>query len=413
MFYNFAEIIIVIKLKGNFEIRKLTEKDRIPYKKLMRYAFETVKNNYEDLKWPSEKIPIDWHYGAFDEEQLVAGAGIIPFEIRMRSQEFKMYGVGGVASKPEYRNCGIIREIMVKMFKDMKDSNISLSVLYPFKHSFYEMLGYKLVDEHLAYEFRISDIIYKKTDYDMKEVERINDDIKSIYDKAISNFDYIAKRPEIRNFSGLYKNNYKFICYNGNQPVGYVIIIFTKRGEERWLKHPEKTIVIQEAFWLDQNAKQTIFNFLWSHRDQRKYIGGVFSKNENIIDLLRTPRIKSRYVFDNSLLRIIDVKTVLENLNYPLNIFSIKFQISDEFCPWNNGIFTLTSEEKKINVTYDESLQQSPDVETDINHLAQLLAGFRTVKDLLEFGFISVNKDKIGILQDLFPLTNNYFHDFF
>ena len=216
-------------MKGNFKIHKLTELDREAYRKLMRYAFETVKNNYEELKWPSEKIPMDWHYGAFDEGQLVAGAGIIPFEIRMRSQDFKMFGVGGVASKPEFRNRGIIRELMIKMFKDMRENNIPLSVLYPFKLSFYEMLGYKLVDEHFAYEFKISDIIFKKTDYHMKEVERINDDIRSVYDRAISNFDYIAKRPMIQYFRGLYKNNYKFICYNGNQPVGYVIIIFTKK----------------------------------------------------------------------------------------------------------------------------------------------------------------------------------------
>ncbi|MCK4285610.1 MAG: GNAT family N-acetyltransferase [Candidatus Lokiarchaeota archaeon] len=400
-------------MKENFEIRKLTELDREAYRKLMRYAFETVKNNYEDLKWPSEKVPIDWYYGAFDEEQLVAGAGIIPFEIRMRSQDFKMHGVGGVASKPEYRNRGIIREIMVKMFKDMHENNISLSVLYPFKLSFYEMLGYKLVDEHFAYEFKISDIIFKKTDYHMKEVERINDDIRSVYDKAISNFDYIAKRPEIQYYRGLYKNNYKFICYNGNQPVGYVIIIFTKKGEERWLKHPEKTIVIQEAFWLDQTAKQTIFNFLWGHRDQRKYIAGVFSEEENIIDLLKTPRIKSRYIFDNSLLRIIDVKTVLENLKYPLDNFSIIFHITDEFCPWNKGFFTLTSEEKKISVEFHNSSEKKADVEIDVSYLAQILAGFRTISDLLDFGFVSVNQEKIGLLQDLFPLTNNYFHDFF
>jgi len=395
------------------EIRKLTEKDREAFRKLMRYAFETAKNNYEDLKWPSDKIPMDLHYGAFEVETLVAGAGIIPFDIRMRSQDFKMYGVGGVASKPEYRNRGIIREIMIKMFKDMQDNHIPLSVLYPFKHSFYEMLGYKLVDEHFTYEFKISDILYKETDYHMKEVERINDDIRSVYDRAILNFNYIAKRPEIQFWRNFYKNNYKFICYNGNQPVGYVIIIFTKKDQELWLKHPEKTIVIQEAFWLDQSAKQTIFNFLWSHRDQRKYVAGSFSAYENITDLLKTPRIKSRYITDNSLLRIIDVKNVLENLKYPCDNFSIIFHINDTYCPWNNGFFTLTSKGKEINVEFKESSEVSADIEIDIGYFAQLVAGFRTVRDLLEFGFISVNHEKLEILQKLFPKTNNYLHDFF
>ena len=195
------------------EIRKLTEKDRGVYKKLMRYAFETAKNTYDDIKWPSEKMPMGWHFGAFDGETLVAGTGGYPFQIRMRSQEFKMSGIGGVATKPEYRNRGLVRDIMVRMFQDMYENDISLSVLYPFKHSFYEMLGYKLVDEQFGYQFRISDIIYKETNYHMKEVERIGDDIRSVYDKSILNFDYIAKRPEIQNYSALYKNNYKFILF--------------------------------------------------------------------------------------------------------------------------------------------------------------------------------------------------------
>ena len=394
------------------EIRKLTEKDRETFRKLMRYAFETAKNNYEELKWPSDKVPMDLHYGAFDEEQLVAGAGIIPFEIRLRSQDFKMYGVGGVASKPEYRNRGIIREIMIKMFKDMQDNNIPLSVLYPFKHSFYEMLGYKLVDEQFTYEFNISDILYRETDYHLKEVERINDDIRSVYDRAILNFDYIAKRPEIQYWRRLYKNNYKFICYNRNLPVGYVIINFPN-WEAKWIKHPEKTILILETFWLDQSAKQTIFNFLWSHRDQRKYVAGSFSAYENITDLLKTPRIKSRYITDNSLLRIIDVKNVLENLKYPCDNFSIIFHINDTYCPWNNGFFTLTSKGKEINIEFKESSELSADIEIDIGYFAQLVAGFRTVRDLLEFGFTSVNHEKLELLQKLFPKTNNYFHDFF
>ena len=394
------------------EIRKLTEKDREAFRKLMRYAFETSKNNYEELKWPSDKVPMDLHYGAFDEEQLVAGAGIIPFDIRMRSQDFKMYGVGGVASKPEYRNRGIIREIMIKMFKDMQDNNIPLSVLYPFKHSFYEILGYKLVDEQFTYEFNISDILYRETDYHLKEVERINDDIRSVYDRAILNFDYIAKRPEIQYWRRLYKNNYKFICYNRNLPVGYVIINFPN-WEAKWIKHPEKTMLILETFWLDQSAKQTIFNFLWSHRDQRKYVAGSFSAYENITDLLKTPRIKSRYITDNSLLRIIDVKNVLENLKYPCDNFSIIFHINDTYCPWNKGFFTLTSKGKEINIEFKESSELSADIEIDIGYFAQLVAGFRTVRDLLEFGFTSVNHEKLELLQKLFPKTNNYLHDFF
>ena len=376
----------------------------------MRYAFETSKNTYDNIVM--DKYPMDWYYGAFEKETMVATAGIIPFDIIMRSQDFKMHGVAWVASKPEYRNRGTVREILIRMFKNMYDSNIPVSVLYPFKFSFYEMLGYKLVDEHVFYQFRISDIIYRKTDYHMKEVVRIGDDIRNVYDKVVSKFDYIAKRPIIDYWRGHFKGNYKFICYNGNQPVGYIIMRFSKPGEP-WLKSPEKTIQIREVFWLDQEAKQTIFNFLWNHRDQRKYIGGTFPANENIIDLLKTPRIVRRTIVDNSMLRIIDVKAILENLEYPVSDFTFTLHINDEFCPWNNGYFTLNSKDNIINVEFKKSSETIIDIQIDISYFAQLVAGFRTVNDLLEFGFITVNKEKLEVIQKLFPKTNNYLHDFF
>lgn len=396
------------------EIRKLTEEDRETYSKLARYAFQTSKNTYENLEWPRKKRPMDQFYGAFDNDLMIAGCGIIPFEIKFRSIPFKMGGVDGVATKPEYRNRGIVREIFIKIFHDMNEKQIPISVLYPFKIAFYEMLGYKNADEQIFYHFEISDIKFKETNYYMKENERINEDIIQVYNKVIENYDYIAKRAEIQ-WKRYYKENFKFICYNGDQPVGYVILFFPKKTTE-WLQnfqYPEKTIFVIEAFWLNHTAKQTIINFLWTHRDQRKYIAGYFPVNENMIDLLTTSRILDRKIVGNSLLRIINVEAVFKNLEYPLDNFSILWHIHDKFCPWNNGFFNLTSKDETINVEFKESSEKSADIEVDISYLAQLLAGFRTVKELLEFGFISINQEKFEIVQNLFPKMNNYFNDFF
>ncbi|KKK44041.1 MAG: hypothetical protein Lokiarch_21590, partial [Candidatus Lokiarchaeum sp. GC14_75] len=168
-----------------------------------------------------------------------------------------------------------------------------------------------------------------------------------------------------------------------------------------------------ETLWLNHMAKQTIFNFLWSHRDQRKYIAGVFPLSENIIDHLKTPRVKARKIIVNSLLRIIDVKSVLIGLKYPVDDFNIIIQIHDKFCNWNNGLFKLTSKNKIINVEFQNSAIGFIDLETDITYFAQLIVGYRTIKELLEFGFISINQEKLELLQKIFPKTNNNFIDDF
>ncbi len=398
------------------EFRKLTEEEREAYSKLARYAFETSKNTYKILEWPRKSRPMDHFYGAFDNGLLIAGCGIIPFKIKFRSITFKMGGIEGVATKPEYRSRGIVREILKKMFHDMNENQIPISVLYPFKIAFYEKLGYKNVDEQIFYHFEISDIKYNETNYRMKEVERIDEEIIQVYNEVIENYDYIAKRAELQ-WKRFYKENYKFISYNGDRPVGYVILHFPKKSTE-WIftqniQYPEKTIYVIEAFWLNHTAKQAIFNFLWTHRDQREYIAGYFPVNENLIDLLITPRILDRKIVSNSLLRIINVKTVLENLKYSLNDFSILIHVHDKLCPWNNGFFNINSKDEIITVESKEETSSSADIEIDISYLAQLLAGYRTVKELLEFGFISINHENFEVLQNLFPKTNNYFNDFF
>ena len=105
------------------EIRKLTETDREACQKISRYAFETSKNTYDDLKYPNKKTPMDFYYGAFEDSKLFACVGVLPFDIKLRGKDFRMGGVMGVATKPEYRNQGIIRELMIRWFKDATKKN--------------------------------------------------------------------------------------------------------------------------------------------------------------------------------------------------------------------------------------------------------------------------------------------------
>lgn len=395
-------------------IRKLKEEDRNTYRKLMRYAFSTNINSYEKMEWPKDSVPIENIYGAFENEEMVAGSAILPIPTKIRGKVFKMWGIAGVATKPEHRNNRAIRKIFDKKFQDMKEAEVAVSVLYPFKFFFYEQLGYYLADESVFYQFKISDIKKVKTPYTMREVYEITDDIKGVYEKASEKFDYIAKREKIcwKRKTNL---NYKFVCYNNNKPVGYILLHFPNMNSEVLIKLEDrsKSMYVEEMFYLDSTAKQTMYNFLRSHRDQFQFCAGTFPKQENIIDILETPRIMYRTIVPNSQLRIIDVKTVLETINYPINNFSLKIRIRDEQCPWNNGDFHLTSENGIIKVVFEEKTTSSVDLESDIGHFSQLLAGFRTVNHLLEFNFIKINTEKRELLQMLFPLTNNYFREFF
>ena len=110
-------------MKENFKIRKLTEEDRKSFRKLIRYAFDPSINSYENLGEYISDDPMNLFFGLFDGDLLVSGLGTHPYEIRMRSQEFKMLGIGWVATKPEYRNLGLATELIVNIYEYMYENH--------------------------------------------------------------------------------------------------------------------------------------------------------------------------------------------------------------------------------------------------------------------------------------------------
>jgi predicted acetyltransferase len=397
------------------EIRNITKEERTNFSKICRYAFEPQKNNYDELKWPEEDVPNEWIYGAFENGSMMSTTLLLPFELKIRDKWFNMSGVAAVATKPEFRNRGTIKKIFQHVYKEMYESGVPISVIYPFKYSYYEQFGYRLADEKILYQFEIESIKTKKVNNRFfKEVETITEDIKNVYDKAIKNYNYIAKGSDLR-WKQREKNYFKYVCYDDRQkPVGYILIHFLKDptpSYEKMLRDYYNTIVIMEMFWLDKITKQAILNFLWTHRDHRKYIATNRPVNELFIEMLDNPVILCRSIRSNSMVRVIDVKNVLETLEYPLTDFDVTVRVLDKQCSWNDKNFRLSSASHVVKI--EEISDKDSDLEIEIGYLSQLIVGFRTIEELLELEQMKINKKGITILKRLFPSCTNFLRDFF
>jgi predicted acetyltransferase len=368
------------------------------------------------MKWPEEDRSMNDFYGLFRDNTLAAGIGRLPLNIRVGGIEFKANGIDGVATKPEYRNKGFIRKIFTRMFLDAFNDDLAFSVLYPFKVSFYESLGYYVCDETVYYQFELENIKFKKTNYFMREIQEIDTDMKKFYERMNKKFDYIANRDYDWQWKRLNKEYFKFICFNPDKKiVGYCLLFFPS-SDTRVINEMEKkneTLLVTEIFYSDHEAKQEIFNLLRNHRDQREYGGLVLPKDENVIDLFHNPRIYQRKIKVNSMLRIINLKKVLETLEYPKNDFQITLDIKDPYCNWNNKIWLLKKKSGEIEVKELKSAQDL-DLTIDIGRLTQLICGFRSIKELWNYNLVELNEEKIDLIESIFPQrTRNYFYDFF
>lgn len=111
------------------------------YFPIVDFAFFATPNqtDYKEwLPWQEERTILT----LFADGQPVATAGAIPMTQNVRGQILKMSGIAAVASLPQARRQGYVRQIMQAHFDLMRDQGQVVSTLYPFRESFYQRLGY-------------------------------------------------------------------------------------------------------------------------------------------------------------------------------------------------------------------------------------------------------------------------------
>ncbi|MFX0117494.1 MAG: enhanced intracellular survival protein Eis [Candidatus Hodarchaeota archaeon] len=398
------------------ELRQLTSEDRESFARLARYAFDPTKNSYEEVipenldssPWLKDMSEV---YGWFDNDILVSAAAFFESSIIIRNREFPMGGVWGVCTSPHYRNQSLIRNLFQKMFEEMRYKQLPISVLYPFKFSFYEQFGYKLVDEIRRHHIRLDEIITRPIPARSVREVAVLDDIKKIYYRiAGKKYNYMVKRTERdwRRRIDPKKPGYFFVCYDDqDEPCGYMLLRFEEKGANDFEKS-EQTIYLPEMFWLDRETRQALFNFLKAHADHRKY--ALFSSADpDILAYVNNPRIKQNAILAGSMARIIDVESVLRAFDY-LKSCNLILKIQDNQCPWNNKAFTFDVESGQLIL---EETSKAADVTLDIGALTQMIAGYRNASRLYESWEIDCSSNMLSVLDQLFPVQNNFIRDFF
>lgn len=63
-------------------------------------------------------------YGIIEGNDLAAKLHLIPFHIYIGKEKFKMGGVAGVATYPEYRRSGYVKELLQHSLQTMKKTDI-------------------------------------------------------------------------------------------------------------------------------------------------------------------------------------------------------------------------------------------------------------------------------------------------
>ncbi|MFY0758361.1 GNAT family N-acetyltransferase [Metabacillus dongyingensis] len=370
--------------------------------KLSEYAFQ--------YKVPEESIEkrlktMEKHhelFGILEEKELAAKLHLLPLEVYLGETKWKMGGIAGVATYPEYRRSGYVKEMITFLLEYMRKEGFGVSMLHPFSVPFYRKYGWELFCSRLKASLKSEDLVMKKQV--QGKIRRFQKEahsslIEEIYDQFAKKFSGMLVRETSWWQASIYDELTAAVYYNeAGEAKGYMLYEVKK-----------DKMTVEEFVPLTTDARIGLWNFICQHDSMIKELEIATYESDPLFFSLNEPRIKAE-VTPYFMVRIVDAESLLKNYDFEWSdaVSELVIHLKDQHAPWNNGTYKIKNKEvTKLNESEPEGLS------LDINTLSAMLFGYKRPADLYEIGQIEGGEEAIKGLETLIPARKAFFYDFF
>jgi predicted acetyltransferase len=389
------------------EVRELTEKDYTESMKLSMYAFQ-YKIPEDSIAQRIEMLKRHRVIGVWEDDNLAAKLHIIPFHIYMNDQEWKMGGVAGVATYPEFRRNGYVKTIIIEALEKMRREEQIVSLLHPFDIGFYRKFGWEVFTENKKLLIEKKDLKFLENQpgsIKRFQKESHHDDIESVYTQFSKNYMGMLVRDLTWWKNSIYGDSQIAVYYDkSGEAKGYILFEVKDRKMD-----------VQEFTVLNNEARTGLWNFICQHDSMVDNVCILTSNHELLPFILHQPKVKTELT-PYFMARIVDAEQCLQKYKFNDVNDKVFIHLEDEFAPWNIGSYLISNGEVKI---YKEkagsNCVQPPQrgVRMDINSLTALIFGYKRPAELFEVGLLKGPESDIAVLEKLLPDSKPFFYDFF
>lgn len=372
----------------------------------------------EALEKSLERDDVQTLVAVADNGQVVGGLKLYDFTIYQNYNELKMAGIGGVCVGLDAKKQGVAKNLILDSLKRMQDRDIPVSILYPFRHDFYQKMGWGQVGELKEFKFAPA---YLQLYPERKNVRTYRegdlDGIKKCYTKFARAGNCLVKRTDTHWQRKLINKNI-FVYEEAGEIQGYMQIGFEKNDS-----FLDNNMIIHEMIYLTQKAYFGLLGFIASQFDQISSVYYYTKRNDPFHHLLSEPRrenilFNQLYHYSQRLgiswmFRVINIeKALLSRQNYNAANLSVTFIINDSFLPDNSDRYTLILKDGKPEVIKDKA--SSYHIKTDISTFSQIFANYLSLNDAIQLGKINVSDPAIvSPLMQALSLSEPYMLEFF
>ena len=397
----------------DLHIRPVEENDVDQFNELLSYVFQITESDIEESGYESKRemikskrpiLELSKVFGWFNGDQLVSQIAVYPCEVNIHGTLYKMGGVTGVGTYPEYAGHGLMKDLIKLALETMRADQQWISYLYPYNVPYYRRKGWEMMSDKLT--FKIRDTQLPKTVEVPGIVERkeVDDpDVFTVYNQFSR-----------ENHGALQRTAFHWEEYwrYENEESRTAAVYYNKSGHPTgvlfyWVA--EEVFHVKEMFYLNQEARNGLWNFISAHFSMVYWVKGDIYKNEPLAFLLEDSQIKET-IEPYYMARIVDVTEFLKK--FPFKAFDqpFHFVVSDPVAEWSNGIFGLNYAKGEVIVSNDPIGKA---VQLDIQTLTCVLMNYRRPAYLARIERLHTDSDTLQLLETIIPDMEAYFGDYF
>jgi predicted acetyltransferase len=339
-----------------------------------------------------------------DIAEPVAVAGYHDFRTRIRGSYHRLGGVTTVATPPEHRRRGYVRELLRRMLGDLDDEGIRFSALWPFKRSFYRRLGWETGSRYLRVEAPPEELRAAGADPNGEfrstgagEWERL----VPVHEAHDARRGLHVDRTEAwwreRVFGGWGTDPYVYRWEDEDgEPRAYLTYVVEDGDDGRELR-------VREASWADPVARRQLLRFLGDHDSQVETVrfAAPFDPEIGILETVEDPSAITVEVEAGHMVRLVDVAGGLSALSYPQGVDDeLVVGVGDPLVDANDRSFRLSVEDGRGECS---PTRRDAAVSLDVGRLSQLAVGYRDASAMATAGHLDLPSGVIDRLDAVFP----------
>ncbi|NOT35065.1 MAG: GNAT family N-acetyltransferase [Candidatus Eisenbacteria bacterium] len=356
--------------------------------------------------------------------EIVASLVLYPLEAAVRGRHVPMVGVGSVAVAPEHRRRGLGEAMMRAALREMRTAGRGLSMLYPFRASFYRKLGWGLCELVQQYAFAPANLTPSDEARHVRRL-RVPDRprVQALYDQVAAGGHFTLARSEAWWSRRLWEYPGDWVVYaKGRGAIeGYLYY------EADPSKGPFKlALSVSEIVAATPEAHRGLIGHLATLRDQVEEIHLAAPARNAWPHLLRDAQnlhpgseIGAYHDTGNlahgAYLRLVDVKAALEALPIATGTRGeLTLEVEDALLPSNARVWRVKSDGgARLAVTPSRAAAPAPaHARTSVETLASLVSGALPARAANHAALLEATPAAIELFEAWYPGGPAFLHPF-